>query len=547
VSRGGEIGSAQTACSKPPASLEPVPRLPADPDLVTEQPGPQPEPTPGNVWTGWQPHQDVPPPPTGPWAYEPPGGRGYPPPTGGWAYEPPGGGWAYEPPGGGGYPPPAADAATWAPRRRSGRPWLIAGIVAALVAGGVIGGFAGHAIGPRTVAADTPGGSAGPGTLPGNGSGTGNGSAAGNPYGAGGTNPYGGTGNPFGGFPGAAGGGSDPSGSGQNSQGSGPSDAASIATRVDPGLVDVNTTVDYGAAQAAGTGMVLTSSGEVLTNNHVAEGATTITVTDVGNGKTYPATVVGYSVTKDVAVLQLKGASGLQTVTTAGSASVSAGEQVVGIGNAGGTGGTPSYAGGAVTATGQSITANDDLTGASEHLTGMIATNADIQAGDSGGPLVNSSGQVIGMDTAGSDTFQFASQSGTAGFAIPIATATSIAAQIAAGRASTTVHVGPTAFLGIQIGSTSGGPGSGYGYGSPATTGGVQISGTVSGSPAAGSGLTEGDVITAVAGHSVSSQASLQTVMVNDVRPGEQVTVQYTDGTGAQHSVSLVLTAGPAA
>lgn len=476
------------------------------------------------MWTGWQPYADAPPPPpaAGPWVNEPP---------------------------------------AWPrPRRRSRRPWLIVGSVTALAVAATIGGFAGHAIGSGTVADGSPPGAASPSTLPGAGTGTGsgagNGSGAGsgngNGIGNGNGNRYGGTGsgsgtgNPYGGFPGAFGG-SGSSGSGQSSQGSGPSDAASIAARVDPGLVDVNTTVDYGAAQAAGTGMVLTPGGEVLTNNHVVEGATTISVTDVGNGKTYPATVVGYSVTKDVAVLQLTGASGLQTVTKAGSAPVSAGEQVVGIGNAGGTGGTPSYAGGAVTATGQSITASDDLTGTSEQLTGMIETSADIEAGDSGGPLVNADGQVIGMDTAGSDTFQFASQSGGTGFAIPIGTATSIATQITAGRASTTVHVGPTAFLGVQIGQASGGFGAGYGYGGAAPATGVQISGVVSGSPAAGSGLADGDVITAVAGHTVSSQAALQTVMVNDVRPDEQVIVQYTDTTGAQHSVSIVLASGPAA
>jgi S1-C subfamily serine protease len=396
--------------------------------------------------------------------------------------------------------------------------------VAALVAGGVVGGFAGHSIGPRTVSADSPSQPvAGPSSQPGGGSGTGN------PYGSGGSFPGNGNG-----------------GGGQSSQGSGPSNAAAIASRVDPGLVDVNTTIDYGADEAAGTGMVLTSNGEVLTNNHVVEGATTIHVTDVGNGKTYPATVVGYSVSHDVAVLQLTDASGLQTITAAGSAA-STGEEVVGIGNAGGTGGTPTYAGGTVTATGQSITASDDLTGTDEHLTGMIETSADIQAGDSGGPLVNSSGQVIGMDTAGSSTFQFASQSEGTGFAIPIGTASSIAAQITAGQASATVHVGPTAFLGVEIGQASGGYGSGSGYGNPSTTSGVPISGTVSGSPAAQAGLTGGDVITAVAGHSVTTQAALQTVMVNDVRPGEQVALQYTGSSGTQHSASVVLTSGPAA
>jgi S1-C subfamily serine protease len=293
--------------------------------------------------------------------------------------------------------------------------------------------------------------------------------------------------------------------------------------------------------------MVLTSSGEVLTNNHVIEGATSISVTDVGNGRTYAATVVGYSVSNDVAVLQLSGASGLQTVTTAGSAQVSVGEEVVGIGNAGGSGGTPSYAGGTVTATDQSISASDELTGTAENLTGMIETNADIQPGDSGGPLVNASGQVIGMDTAGSGTFQFSSQAGGSGYAVPIGVATSIARQITTGQSSSTVHVGTTAFLGVQVAQSPSGFGPPSGFGGSGTGVGAQISGVVSGGPSAGSGLAAGDVITSVGGYGVTSQSSLQTVLVNNFRPGQTVTIQYTDTAGQSHTTSVVLTSGPPA
>jgi S1-C subfamily serine protease len=295
--------------------------------------------------------------------------------------------------------------------------------------------------------------------------------------------------------------------------------------------------------------MVLSAGGEVLTNNHVIEGATSITVTDVGNGQTYQGTVVGYSVTSDVAVVQLSGASGLRTVTTAAAAPVSAGEQVVGIGNARGAGGTPSEAGGAVTATDQAITASDELTGTEEQLTGMIETDADIQAGDSGGPLVNDSGQVIGMDTAGSQSFQFGSQAQGNGYAIPIGTASSIASQILADRSSSSVHVGPTAFLGVGVSQGNGGlePGSGYGgYGSnPAA--GVLITGVVAGSPAADAGLSAGDVITGIGGYAVTSQSALQDVLVTDLSPGEAVTVQYTDSAGQQQSLTLTLASGPSA
>ena len=124
---------------------------------------------------------------------------------------------------------------------------------------------------------------------------------------------------------------------------------AQVEAKVDPGLVDVVTTLDYGEGEAAGTGIVLTSSGEILTNNHVVEGATSIEVTDIGNGKTYTATVVGYDVTSDVAVIKLQGASGLQTASLGDSSTVAVGESVVAIGNAGGAGGTPSAAPGTVT------------------------------------------------------------------------------------------------------------------------------------------------------------------------------------------------------
>ena len=179
---------------------------------------------------------------------------------------------------------------------------------------------------------------------------------------------------------------------------------SAIASQVDPGVVDVDTTLAQGAA--AGTGMVLSSSGVVLTNNHVINGATSITVTP-SNGKTYQAKVVGYDATDDVAVLQVEGAPKLQTVTTS-SSQPSVGDSVVAIGNALGRGGTPATAQGTVTALNQTITATDDDGSNPETLNGVIQVDANIQPGDSGGPLVNADGQVIGMDSAGSQSQQTA-------------------------------------------------------------------------------------------------------------------------------------------
>src|SRR5579859_6260554 len=183
--------------------------------------------------------------------------------------------------------------------------------------------------------------------------------------------------------------------------------SSQIASRVDPGIVDVTSTLGYQDATAKGTGIVLTSTGEILTNNHVINGATAISVTDIGNGKTYKATVVGYDESHDIAVLQLSGASGLTTATTGNSDTVGVGDSVVALGNAGGAGGTPAVATGAITALNQAITASDESSGSSEQLSGLIETDANIQSGDSGGPLVNSHGQIIGIDTAASTNYQF--------------------------------------------------------------------------------------------------------------------------------------------
>jgi len=309
--------------------------------------------------------------------------------------------------------------------------------------------------------------------------------------------------------------------------------------------VDVNVSITYRDVQGAGTGMVLTSTGEILTNNHVAEGATRISVTDIGNGKTYNANVVGYDRTQDVSVLQLVNASGLKTVSLGDSSKAGVGDGVVAVGNANGAGGTPSYAGGSVTATNQSITASDEIDGTSEQLTGLLETNADIISGDSGGALVNSSGQVIGMITAGSAGsggvgFQ---TPGNQGYAIPINEALNIAKQIKAGNTSSTVHIGPTAFLGVEV-QAAGSVGSGLGGGS-GTSSGAEIANVVSGGPADKAGLAAGDTITSVNGHSISSPDDLTNVMLRE-KPGASVQVQYLDTSGQQQSTTVTLGSGPA-
>jgi S1-C subfamily serine protease len=314
-----------------------------------------------------------------------------------------------------------------------------------------------------------------------------------------------------------------------------------IVAKTDPGLVDVVSNLGYQSGQAAGTGIVLTPNGEVLTNNHVINGATSVKVRDVGNGRTYPAKVVGYSASKDVAVLQLQGASGLTTANLGDSSQVRVGDKVVAIGNALGRNGTPSVATGRVTGLGRAITAGDEGSGTSEQLTGLIQSNAPIQPGDSGGPLTNTHGQVIGIDTAGSSgsTQLSSASSATQAFTIPINEALNFAHQIEAGTGSATVHIGSTAFLGIEVASGSQVPGT------PASTG-AQIAGVTQGSAAAAAGLGAGDTITSLAGHSITSSSQIRSVL-NGYHPGDKVSISWTDQSGASHTASVTLATGPAA
>ena len=322
----------------------------------------------------------------------------------------------------------------------------------------------------------------------------------------------------------------------------------SIAAQVDPGLVDINTTTaDIGLG--AGTGMVVTSAGEVITNNHVIDGATRITATDIGNGRTYTARVVGYDRKRDVAVLMLEGASGLKTVPLGDSSTVNVGASVVTVGNAGGVGGTPTAAAGSVSALDQAITAADDGTASAERLTGLIEVNGQLQPGDSGGPLVDASGNVVGMDTAASSSFSFQSSAGNSnGFAIPINEVLTVARQIVAGQASSTVHIGPSAgaFLGVLIAPLSAAGQLPGGFDSGSGAQGVFVEDTVPGSPAADAGLTQGDAITALNGQTVNSPAALTALMAKH-KTGQRVRLSWLDTAGTAHVSTLRLAAAPPA
>jgi S1-C subfamily serine protease len=292
------------------------------------------------------------------------------------------------------------------------------------------------------------------------------------------------------------------------------------------GIVVIDTNLAYQGGAAAGTGMVLTSSGEILTNNHVIKGATSIRVVLPGTGRHYTATVVGYDPTHDVAVLQATGASNLKTVSLGNSSTLKLGQRVTAIGNAGGTG-RLTFASGTIISRSRSISVSDDE-GGSEHLSQLIETSAHLQPGDSGGPLETTTGKVIAMDTAASAGSGFQQMSAGPGFAIAINRALTIVKQIESSKSSASVHIGGTAFLGVSVGP---GPG-------------ALIEGVMQGGAADAAGLTAGDTITSIDGHTVASPSRLTTLLLTR-QPGDQVSVGYTDQFGTSHTATVTLGSGP--
>lgn len=297
-------------------------------------------------------------------------------------------------------------------------------------------------------------------------------------------------------------------------------------TKPNAGIVDIYTTLGYEDGAAAGTGMILTRTGEVLTNNHVIQGATHFRVVDVTTHRSYAANVVGYSVARDVAVLQLVDASGLRTIPLGNSGLAHVGQAVVARGNALGRGGAPRVVAGKVTALHRQITATDGGGGFSELLSDLIETNAHVVPGDSGGPLENAVGRAIGMVTAGSTGRAV----GTRGYAIPINRALALARQIVAGKASALVHLGDTAFLGVGV--------------EDAPNGGAQITDVVPGSAAAAAGLVAGDVITSLNGTAISSSTDVRTAVLT-LAPGTSVAIGWTDATGTAQTGTITPASGP--
>jgi S1-C subfamily serine protease len=353
--------------------------------------------------------------------------------------------------------------------------------------------------------------------------------------------------------------------------------AAAVERKVKPGLVDITSQLKYASETAEGTGMILSPSGLVLTNNHVIDGATEVRVALADNtSQSYAAQVVGYDYTDDVALLKLTGAAGLATVSFGNSSQVRVGIPVLALGDAQGRGGVTA-APGVISGLNRSIQASDEGSDTTEDLNNMLQTNAEIQQGDSGGALANNTGQVIGMITA-ANTASSRQPGGTMGFAIPIDSALRIARQIASGKPTAKVSIGLPGFLGVEVAqSNSPNPaqqardaqqGNGPGGGRPGALrgglacvvggqepgvprkiapagGGALILGVLCGTAAQSRGLTPGDVILSVDGQAVTTPGSL-TDITAEYHPAEVVSVTWEDAHGARHTARIKLGTGPA-
>lgn len=312
-------------------------------------------------------------------------------------------------------------------------------------------------------------------------------------------------------------------------------DQSAVLGQVVPGLVDINTNLSYQGALGSGTGIVIDPNGDVLTNNHVIEGATEITAFSLANSRTYDVDVIGFDRASDIALVHLRGAEALPTAALGTSSSLAVGDPIAAVGNSDGTVGNPSYAPGSVTQLGASVRASDEAGGGARQLDDLIRVAADIRPGDSGGPLVNGAGQVVGVTVAATLTYGMSGVHGGEGFAIPIDRAMMIANQIRAGMPAPSIHLGDTAFIGVAIADAApfrGGP--------P----GAVIRQVLPGTPARAAGLVSGDVITAVDGFPVGAAADLSNIM-DQRRPGDTIVLTWIDRGGNTRSAPVVVAKGP--
>jgi len=307
-----------------------------------------------------------------------------------------------------------------------------------------------------------------------------------------------------------------------------------------PSIVSID--VKNNGSEDQGTGMIISSSGMVVTNNHVialASGGGTITITRSGSTSAMPTTLIGTDPTNDVALLQIAGASGLPTVTMGDSNKVVVGDAAVAIGNALGlAAGTPTVTQGIISALGRTVTAGDSSGNSTETLTNMIQTDAAINPGNSGGPLLDSSGDVIGMNTAVAGSSSTGSSAQNIGFAIPSARIELLLPQLEKGGTAPTTTSG--GYMGIEITTLTPDLKSQYGL---VPSSGAVILYVTPGAPGAAAGLRQGDVIVAVNGRKITT-ADQVTEITKAAKPGDVIKVAIARGS-TTHTYSVTLGTHP--
>ena len=311
-----------------------------------------------------------------------------------------------------------------------------------------------------------------------------------------------------------------------------PQDVQSVLAEVEPAVVSIDSQSDSGEGggdfiQAAGSGMILTADGEVLTNNHVVTGASSVTVTLFGQTKALAAHVVGTDPADDLALVQVDHASGLPTVVLGDSSQTRVGDAVLAIGNALALAGGPTVTEGIVSAENRSLTAENDG-GQTENLTGLLQTDAAINPGNSGGPLVNAQAQVVGMNTAVASSSTGNAPTQNIGFAIAVDSIKPLLAQLRLGgtggsRAGTPspTPVTNAAYIGVTVGPVT-----------PALqqqddltpSSGALILAVQPGSPADTASLQVDDVIVSFNGVTIQGPDDL-TAAIHPLRPGDRVTL----------------------
>ncbi|MEV4153597.1 S1C family serine protease [Nocardia salmonicida] len=308
-----------------------------------------------------------------------------------------------------------------------------------------------------------------------------------------------------------------------------PLDPALVAGQMESVLVNIDVDAAGFGIGAAGSGIVLTSDGQILTSHHVIKGAEALSVTDIANGLVYEATVLGYDSGADIALLSLAGAQGLPTARLGTSADLRISQDVLAIGDAGGDGGEPTGVAGPITDLDATIVAMNSADLTRKALKGMVEVAAPVMGGQSGGALADASGAVVGVITAASGEHARAEGKPANGYAVPIDTAMRIVAQIRSGTPTDTVHIGPTATLGVQV--------------IDARPAGAQVSWAFYGQPAREAGITIGDVITAVDGVSITTAKALSAA-INLRKPADAIRLDVTAPDGTTRTVEAVLAYG---